>query len=104
MATEKFKECNDAYDALGLTDEENTCNLKKIMSEGVSGSGLVFITIAQACTEFGTAGPFFSFVFYFMLITLGMDSMFGILEAVTTSLKDLSMFKNVKQAVLVGML
>ena len=106
MATEKFNECNNDYTndlTQGLVQPgTNNCTLKKFMEESVSGSGLVFITIAQACTEFGAAGPFFSFIFYFMLITLGMDSMFGILEAVITSLTDLTLFKNVKQAYIVG--
>ena len=106
MATLKHKECNERFEndrVTGAIDpgSENSCNLKKFLTESISGTGLVFITIAEACTKFGGAGPFFSILFYFMLITLGLDSMFGILEAVIGSLSDLSFFREIRQAFIV---
>lgn len=52
-----------------------------------SGPGLAFIAITDAISEM-SVGPLWSILFFFMLFLLGLDSQFGMLESLLTSLKD----------------
>ena len=54
---------------------------------GMEGEGLVFIVYSDAIASM--PGSFFwAILFFFMLITLGLDSTFGGLEAMITGLCD----------------
>lgn len=53
----------------------------------VSGPGLVFIVYPEAIATM-TGSVFWSIIFFLMLITLGLDSTFGGLEAMITALCD----------------
>ncbi|XP_063720328.1 sodium-dependent neutral amino acid transporter B(0)AT3-like [Symsagittifera roscoffensis] len=64
------------------------CTVEAFMEKGISGSGLAFMTMAEVCVEFGPSGPVWAALFYFMLITLGLDSTFGTLESVFASILD----------------
>jgi len=54
---------------------------------GEGGTGLVFIAIPSALLTFEASG-FFSFLFFFMLFLLGIDSAFSMIEACTTVICD----------------
>ncbi|XP_055372374.1 sodium-dependent serotonin transporter [Condylostylus longicornis] len=54
---------------------------------GLEGPGLVFIVYPQAIATM-TGSVFWSIIFFLMLITLGLDSTFGGLEAMITALCD----------------
>ena len=43
----------------------------------------------QAIVEFGPSAPFWSIIFFLMLLSLGIGSEFGTLEGVTTSIYDI---------------
>ncbi|KAL5271645.1 hypothetical protein ACHWQZ_G002051 [Mnemiopsis leidyi] len=58
-----------------------------------SGPGLAFIAITDAIGEM-SVGPLWSVLFFFMLFLLGLDSQFGMLESLLTSLKDEVPFLN----------
>ena len=51
------------------------------------GPGLAFIVFPEAIAQMGGA-PFWSFLFFFMLLTLGLDSMFTNVETLVTSILD----------------
>uniref|UniRef100_H2ZI19 Transporter n=1 Tax=Ciona savignyi TaxID=51511 RepID=H2ZI19_CIOSA len=51
------------------------------------GVGLLFVVYGQALTTFN-GSVFFSIIFFLMIITLGLDSSFGGLEAVITGFSD----------------
>ena len=59
-----------------------------------SGSGLAFIAYPQAMSQLGTAvgsspvPQIMSFLFFTMLLTLGLDSMFTLVETITTCIFD----------------
>lgn len=53
----------------------------------VAGPGLVFIVYPEAIATM-TGSVFWSIIFFLMLITLGLDSTFGGLEAMITALCD----------------
>ncbi|KAM9807932.1 LOW QUALITY PROTEIN: sodium-dependent neutral amino acid transporter B(0)AT2 [Neosynchiropus ocellatus] len=69
--------------SLGL---EN-CNIEAELNKSVQGTGLAFIAFTEAMTHF-PAPPFWSIMFFFMLINLGLGSMFGTIEGILTPLID----------------
>lgn len=55
--------------------------------QAVQGTGLAFIAFTEAMTHF-PASPFWSVMFFLMLINLGLGSMFGTIEGIATPLID----------------
>lgn len=53
----------------------------------VQGTGLAFIAFTEAMTHF-PASPFWSVMFFLMLVNLGLGSMFGTIEGILTPLMD----------------
>lgn len=60
---------------------------KSIHEVGSEGPGLVFVVYPQAIAMM-SGSVFWSIIFFLMLITLGLDSTFGGLEAMITALCD----------------
>ncbi|XKL68555.1 hypothetical protein PGB90_004046 [Kerria lacca] len=60
---------------------------KSIADVGLEGPGLVFIVYPEAIARM-TGSVFWAIIFFLMLITLGLDSTFGGLEAMVTALCD----------------
>ncbi|XP_063221399.1 sodium-dependent serotonin transporter isoform X3 [Bacillus rossius redtenbacheri] len=60
---------------------------KSVEEVGLEGPGLVFIVYPEAIATM-TGSVFWSIIFFLMLITLGLDSTFGGLEAMITALCD----------------
>ncbi|XP_046720519.1 sodium-dependent neutral amino acid transporter B(0)AT2 [Silurus meridionalis] len=85
----------DGYAGLGL----DPCDIKEELNQAVQGTGLAFIAFTEAITFFPVA-PFWSFMFFFMLLNLGLGSMFGTIEGIITPLVDT--FKIRKEILTVG--
>lgn len=66
-----------------LTD----CNLETEMQKGVEGTGLAFIVFTEAMTLL-PGSPFWSALFFLMLLNLGLSTMFGTMEGILAPLKD----------------
>ncbi|GBP08718.1 Sodium-dependent neutral amino acid transporter B(0)AT3 [Eumeta japonica] len=74
-----------------------------LIVETASGTGLAFIIFTEAINQFPGA-QFWSVLFFLMLFTLGIDSQFGTLEGVVTSIVDMKLFPNLRKEYLTGAL
>ncbi|XP_048885224.1 sodium-dependent neutral amino acid transporter B(0)AT2 isoform X1 [Brienomyrus brachyistius] len=72
-----------SYAALGL----ETCDIEDELNKAVQGTGLAFIAFTEAMTHF-PASPFWSVMFFLMLVNLGLGSMFGTIEGIITPIVD----------------
>uniref|UniRef100_A0A8C7Z6K0 Transporter n=1 Tax=Oryzias sinensis TaxID=183150 RepID=A0A8C7Z6K0_9TELE len=73
----------DGFARLGL----DPCLLEDELNKAVQGTGLAFIAFTEAMTHF-PASPFWSVMFFFMLINLGLGSMIGTMTGITTPVLD----------------
>ncbi|KAM7412043.1 hypothetical protein PAMA_021829 [Pampus argenteus] len=73
----------DSFERLGL----DPCVLEDELNKAVQGTGLAFIAFTEAMTHF-PASPFWSVMFFFMLINLGLGSMIGTMTGITTPILD----------------
>ncbi|KAJ0029110.1 hypothetical protein NQD34_004107 [Periophthalmus magnuspinnatus] len=83
------------FNKLGL----EMCSIEKELNQTVQGTGLAFIAFTEAMTHF-PASPFWSVMFFLMLVNLGLGSMFGTIEGILTPLIDT--FKVRKELLTVG--
>lgn len=60
---------------------------RSVCPQAVQGTGLAFIAFTEAMTHF-PASPFWSVMFFFMLINLGLGSMIGTMTGITTPILD----------------
>lgn len=63
------------------------CRVEDEMNKGVEGTGLAFIAFTEAMNLFPTA-PFWSVLFFFMLLNLGLSTMLGNMQGIITPLLD----------------
>lgn len=73
----------DSFAQLGLEQ----CLLEDELNKAVQGTGLAFIAFTEAMTHF-PGSPFWSVMFFFMLINLGLGSMIGTMTGITTPILD----------------
>lgn len=77
------------------------CSLVKELDDSAQGTGFAFIVMADVFTKIPGA-PFWSALFFMMLLSLGLGSQIGIMEGVMSTLFDQPSLKHVKKPVLVG--
>jgi len=87
----EFIQNNDHDQIVAITN----CSINDILDKPEGGSGLAFIVFAEAIMKMPLP-QLWSVLFFMVLLLLGLDSMFGNLEGVTTPLKDLGLVKNLK--------
>ncbi|XP_072283128.1 sodium-dependent neutral amino acid transporter B(0)AT2-like [Pyxicephalus adspersus] len=63
------------------------CRVEDEMNKGVEGTGLAFIVFTEAMTHL-PASPFWSLLFFLMLLNLGLSTMFGNMQGIITPLLD----------------
>ncbi|XP_049600037.1 sodium-dependent neutral amino acid transporter B(0)AT2 isoform X1 [Syngnathus scovelli] len=86
VSVSDYREWYGQYGAsmgLNVTD----CNLEEEMKKGVEGTGLAFIAFTEVMALF-PASPFWSALFFLMLLNLGMSTMFGTMQGILTPLMD----------------
>ncbi|VDM63614.1 unnamed protein product [Angiostrongylus costaricensis] len=70
-----------------MSAHSQMCDYATIISEAAEGTGLAFVVFTEAILKFPFP-PAWSILFFLMLLSLGLGSMFGTLEGVITSLND----------------
>ncbi|XP_062385157.1 sodium-dependent neutral amino acid transporter B(0)AT1-like isoform X2 [Sardina pilchardus] len=82
---------NSTYPSITQSLELQTCDMQKLLSEGVEGTGLGFIVFTEAIINMPIS-PLWSVLFFVMLCCLGLSSLFGTMEGVIVPLQDLHIF------------
>ncbi|GFO43981.1 transporter [Plakobranchus ocellatus] len=103
---QEFMDRIPEFENLTLPDQTfRYCNLQDDLNEVVEGPGLVFMVYTQAINEFGPSAPFWSVVFFLMLLSMGIGALLGTLECGISALYDLSLSPWLKNRwVICGML
>ncbi|XP_072880334.1 sodium-dependent neutral amino acid transporter B(0)AT3-like isoform X2 [Hemitrygon akajei] len=78
------------YDRITLLDLKN-CDLQNFLDQGASGTGLAFIVFTEAIVRMPVP-QVWAILFFIMIFTLGLSSMFGSIESILTPLLDLNVF------------
>ncbi|KAJ8676751.1 hypothetical protein QAD02_012538, partial [Eretmocerus hayati] len=79
------------------------CRLSKELDNAAEGTGLAFIVFTQAIVELPGA-PFWSCIFFLMLLALGLGSQIGLLEGMLCVIFEMNIFKKVKKQYITGVL
>lgn len=77
------------------------CSMESELDQAAEGTGLAFIVFTQAIVELPGA-PFWSVIFFMMLLSLGIGSQIGILEGMLCTIFDIEIFKRIKKQYLTG--
>ncbi|KAK2586036.1 hypothetical protein KPH14_012039 [Odynerus spinipes] len=77
------------------------CSLSEQLDNAAEGTGLAFIVFTQAIVELPGA-PFWSCIFFLMLLALGLGSQIGILEGMLCVIFDIDLFKRIKKQYMTG--
>lgn len=77
------------------------CSLSKELDNAAEGTGLAFIIFTQAIVELPGA-PFWSCIFFMMLLALGLGSQIGLLEGMLCVIFDIDLFRRIKKQYMTG--
>uniref|UniRef100_A0A1L8DK64 Transporter n=2 Tax=Nyssomyia neivai TaxID=330878 RepID=A0A1L8DK64_9DIPT len=81
--------------------ELEECSLANQLDNAAEGTGLAFIVFTQAIVELPGA-PFWSVIFFMMLLSLGLGSQIGMLEGMFCTIFDIDIFKRVRKQYVTG--
>uniref|UniRef100_A0A8D3BGM8 Transporter n=1 Tax=Scophthalmus maximus TaxID=52904 RepID=A0A8D3BGM8_SCOMX len=97
-----FNHLNSSHPDIVLGLDIKTCDMQRLLSEGVEGTGLAFIVFTEAITKM-PGSPIWSVLFFLMLLCLGLSTLIGNIEGVVVPLRDLKMLpQNWPQEALTG--
>ena len=77
------------------------CSLVEYLNDAAEGTGLAFIVMADSSTKLLVV-PFWSILFFAMLLSLGLASQIGFSEGMIATLFDIPAFKNIPKPILTG--
>ncbi|XP_077269484.1 sodium- and chloride-dependent transporter XTRP3 [Temnothorax americanus] len=89
---------SEAIKAMNITLR---CNISNELDNAAEGTGLAFIVFTQAIVELPGA-PFWSCIFFMMLLALGLGSQIGLLEGMLCVIFDIDLFKRIKKQYVTG--
>ncbi|CAL8102338.1 unnamed protein product [Orchesella dallaii] len=77
----------------------NDCSLEKELDSAAAGTGLAFVVFTQAIVEL-PASPFWSIIFFLMLLALGLGSQIGTMEGVVNTVFESPYFSHIRKEIL----
>lgn len=86
VALEDYRSWFKQYGS-SITGNLTDCDLEQEMQKGVEGTGLAFIAFTEAMSLL-PGSPFWSALFFLMLLNLGLSTMFGTMEGILAPLSD----------------
>jgi len=84
------------------TDGFRNCSLEDELDKAAAGTGLAFVVFTQAIVELPIS-PFWSIIFFLMLLALGIGSQIGTMEGVVNTIFESSYFNHIRKEILTGM-
>ncbi|XP_056383901.1 sodium- and chloride-dependent glycine transporter 2 [Hyla sarda] len=72
------------FSVIGFMANELKVNIEKVADQG---PGIAFVVYPEALTRLPLS-PFWAIIFFLMLLTLGLDTMFATIETIVTSVSD----------------
>ncbi|XP_071864975.1 sodium- and chloride-dependent transporter XTRP3 isoform X1 [Bombus fervidus] len=97
----EYEETVNMLNASAMNFTLETCSLSEQLDNAAEGTGLAFIVFTQAIVELPGA-PFWSCIFFLMLLALGLGSQIGILEGMLCVIFDIDLFKRIKKQYITG--
>ncbi|XP_068973831.1 sodium- and chloride-dependent transporter XTRP3 isoform X2 [Bombus flavifrons] len=101
ITMEEYEETVNTLNASAMNFTLETCSLSEQLDNAAEGTGLAFIVFTQAIVELPGA-PFWSCIFFLMLLALGLGSQIGILEGMLCVIFDIDLFKRIKKQYITG--
>ncbi|XP_050574237.1 sodium- and chloride-dependent transporter XTRP3 isoform X1 [Bombus affinis] len=101
ITMEEYEETVNTLNAPAMNFTLETCSLSEQLDNAAEGTGLAFIVFTQAIVELPGA-PFWSCIFFLMLLALGLGSQIGILEGMLCVIFDIDLFKRIKKQYITG--
>ena len=92
------------YGCLGYLAHVNNVTIAELPQKGfgLSGLGLTFVTYPHLLNQLPAAREFFAILFYLMILTLGVDSAFSLLESFASAVRDKWNMSHGKANMIVG--
>ncbi|XP_076672201.1 sodium-dependent neutral amino acid transporter B(0)AT2 isoform X3 [Andrena cerasifolii] len=101
ISMDEYKNVVNSLNETAYNITLETCSLSKELDNAAEGTGLAFIVFTQAIVELPGA-PFWSCIFFLMLLALGLGSQIGILEGMLCVIFDIDLFKRIKKQYITG--
>ncbi|XP_043265640.1 sodium- and chloride-dependent transporter XTRP3 isoform X2 [Colletes gigas] len=101
ITMEEYDDIVNKFNATAMNFTLRWCSLSKELDNAAEGTGLAFIIFTQAIVELPGA-PFWSCIFFLMLLALGLGSQIGILEGMLCVIFDIDLFKRIKKQYMTG--
>ncbi|XP_076655482.1 sodium- and chloride-dependent transporter XTRP3 isoform X2 [Halictus rubicundus] len=101
ITTDEYENVMKKLNMSALNFTLGRCSLSEQLDNAAEGTGLAFIVFTQAIVELPGA-PFWSCIFFMMLLALGLGSQIGILEGMLCVIFDIDLFKRIKKQYMTG--
>ncbi|XP_011305102.1 sodium- and chloride-dependent transporter XTRP3 [Fopius arisanus] len=100
---EQFEQARTMFNAtaVGANFSLSSCSLDDELNTAAEGTGLAFVVFTQAIVELPGA-PFWSCIFFLMLLALGIGSQIGLLEGMLCVIFDIDIFKRIRKPYITG--
>ncbi|KAL2713389.1 sodium-dependent neutral amino acid transporter B(0)AT3 isoform X1 [Vespula squamosa] len=99
--TEDYENVVNTFNSLTANFTLDKCSMSEQLNNAAEGTGLAFIIFTQAIVELPGA-PFWSCIFFLMLLALGLGSQIGIMEGMLCVIFDIDLFKRIKKQYITG--